>query len=132
MRKYTLLIFFIILNAQVWQSSFTAGSFDDNNSFMGGSEVLQLVSHKNKLFASISYWQDESNIWYGGSNPNIGWSQVILLNNLNDFNLSDIDQVKFLEKATSEGIFDESDLLNLYKKFQYEIDDLINYEDASS
>ena len=53
-----------------------------------------------------------------------------LLKNLNDFNLSDIDQVKFLEKATSEGIFDEKDLLNLYKKFQFEIDDLINYEDA--
>ena len=46
---------------------------------MGGSEVLQLVSHKNKLFASISYWQDESNIWYGGNNSNIGWSQIISL-----------------------------------------------------
>ena len=43
---------------------------------------------------------------------------------------NDIDQVKFLEKAISEGIFDEKDLLNLYKKFQFEIDDLINYEDA--
>tara|TARA_Y100000996_G_scaffold56673_1_gene38480 strand:+ start:47 stop:316 length:270 start_codon:yes stop_codon:yes gene_type:complete len=66
MRKYILLIFFVILNAQFWESSFAAGNFDDNNNFMGGSEVLQLVSHKNKLFASVSYWQDESNIWYGG------------------------------------------------------------------
>jgi len=80
MRKYTLLIFFVILNAQVWESSFVAGNFDDNNNFMGGSEVLQLVSHKNKLFASVSYWQDESNIWYGGDDPNIGWSQIISLN----------------------------------------------------
>ena len=79
MRKYTLLIFFVILNAQVWESSFAAGNFDDNNNFMGGSEVLQLVSHKNKLFASVSYWQDESNIWYGGDDPNIGWSQILSL-----------------------------------------------------
>ena len=79
MRKYTLLIFFVILNAQVWESSFAAGNFDDNNNFMGGSEVLQLVSHKNKLFASVSYWQDESNIWYGGEDSNIGWSQILSL-----------------------------------------------------
>jgi len=78
------LIFFVILNAQVWESSFTAGTFDFNDNFMGGSEVLQLVSHKNKIFASISYWQDESNIWYGGSNSNIGWSQIISLDSPNE------------------------------------------------
>ena len=91
MRKYVLLIFFIILNAQIWESSFTAGNFDNNNNFMGGSEVLQLVSHKNKLFASISYWQDESNIWYGGSNPNIGWAQIISLNSPNEDWSVDLD-----------------------------------------
>ena len=84
MIKYIFLIFFVIINAQVWESSFTAGSFDYNNNFMGGSEVLQLVSHKNKLFASISYWQDESNIWYGGSESNIGWSQIISLDGQNE------------------------------------------------
>ena len=91
MRKYTLLIFFVIINAQVWEKSFTAGNFDNDNNFMGGSEVLQLVSHKNKLFASISYWQDESNIWYGGDNPNIGWSQIISLNNPNEDWSVDLD-----------------------------------------
>ena len=91
MRKYTLLIFFVIVNAQVWESSFTAGNFDDNNNFMGGSEVLQLVSHKNKLFASISYWQDESNIWYGGGDSNIGWSQIISLNSPNEDWSVDLD-----------------------------------------
>ena len=91
MRKYILLIFFVIINAQVWESSFTAGAFDDNNNFMGGSEVLQLVSHKNKLFASISYWQDESNIWYGGDNSNIGWAQIISLNSPNEDWSVDLD-----------------------------------------
>ena len=91
MIKYTLLIFFVIINAQVWEKSFTAGNFDNDNNFMGGSEVLQLVSHKNKLFASISYWQDESNIWYGGDNPNIGWSQIISLNNSNEDWSVDLD-----------------------------------------
>ena len=91
MRVFICLIFFVIIDAQVWESSFTAGSFDDNNNFMGGSEVLQLVSHKNKLFASISYWQDESNIWYGGNNSNIGWAQIISLNNPNENWTVDLD-----------------------------------------
>ena len=91
MRVCICLIFFVIIDAQVWESSFTAGSFDDNNNFMGGSEVLQLVSHKNKLFASISYWQDESNIWYGGNNSNIGWAQIISLNSPNENWTVDLD-----------------------------------------
>ena len=91
MKKYIFLILFVVINAQVWETSFIAGTFDDSNNFMGGSEVLQLVSHKNKLFASISYWQDESNIWYGGTNPNIGWSQILSLNSQNEDWSVDLD-----------------------------------------
>ena len=79
MRKATLLILIFFINSQDWEKSFSAGFFDSNNNFMGGSEVLQLVSHKNELFASIGYWQDESNIWYGGDNINYGWAQILKL-----------------------------------------------------
>ncbi len=67
--------------AQSWSKSFTAGGYDSNNKFLGGSEVLQLVNHKNTLFASVGYWQDENNIWYGGTNNNIGWGQINRLDN---------------------------------------------------
>ncbi|MDG2464206.1 MAG: hypothetical protein P8M61_03885, partial [Crocinitomicaceae bacterium] len=69
------------LNAQVWSKSFTAGGYDSNNKFLGGSEVLQLVDHKNMLFASVGYWEDENNIWHGGFNNNIGWGQINRLDN---------------------------------------------------
>lgn len=69
------------LNAQVWSNSFTAGSYDSNNTLLGGSEVLQLIGHKNMLFASVGYWEDGNNIWYGGSNNNIGWGQINRLDN---------------------------------------------------
>ena len=72
---------FNVLNAQSWSKSFAAGGFDSNNTLLGGSEVLQLVDHKSMLFASIGYWQDENNIWYGGSNNNIGWGQINRLDN---------------------------------------------------
>ena len=75
---------FSLLVAEEWEESFNAGNLDVNGLFMGGSEVLHLVSHKNKLFASIGYWQDENNIWYGGDDLSIGWSQIICLENEND------------------------------------------------
>lgn len=64
------------LSAQEWSESFMAGGTDANNKFLGGSEVLQLVNHKKKLYASIGYWQDANNIWYGGANNSIGWGQI--------------------------------------------------------
>ena len=99
--------------------------YEDNNFILSDENVLYFhLSHKtDKKFLYYPSIESEEFIWKYLSNWN-------LLKNLKDFNLSDIDQVKFLEKATSEGIFDEKDLLNLYKKFQFEIDDLINYEDA--
>lgn len=80
--------------AQIWEKSFSAGDFDTNGNFLGGSEVMQLVNHKNKLYASVGYWQDASNIWYGGTNPSNGWGQIISLSGKNmpwkeDFNLGE-------------------------------------------
>ena len=77
-------LLFSFLSAQEWEQSFIAGNFDINGLFMGGSEVLNLVPHKNKLFASIGYWEDENNIWYGGNDLNLGWSQIICLENEDD------------------------------------------------
>jgi len=59
---------FSFIPAQEWQQSFIAGNLDINGLFMGGSEVLHLVPYKNKLFASIGYWEDENNIWITQSN----------------------------------------------------------------
>ena len=70
-----------ISNAQTWQKSFSSGNYDLNGQYLGGSEVLQLVSHKKMLFASVGYWQDDNNIWYGGSNNSIGWGQINSLDN---------------------------------------------------
>ena len=37
-----------------------------------------------------------------------------LLKNVETVDLEDVEQIKFVEKATSEEIFDEKELLNLY------------------
>tara|TARA_B100000989_G_scaffold270685_1_gene226939 strand:+ start:167 stop:1903 length:1737 start_codon:yes stop_codon:yes gene_type:complete len=99
--------------------------YEDNNFVLSDENILYFhLSHKtDKEFIYYPSVQSEEFIWKYLSNSN-------LFKNLNNFNLNDIDQVKFLEKATSEGIFDERDLLRLYKKFQFEINDLINYEEV--
>jgi hypothetical protein len=86
LKKLILIIFLITgafnsIQAQFWVKSFTAGGYDSNNQLLGGSEVLQLISHKKILFASVGYWQDENNIWYGGFNNSIGWGQINSLDN---------------------------------------------------
>ncbi len=64
------------VHAQAWSKSFSAGGYDSGSNLLGGSEVLQLIDHKGALYASIGYWQDGNNIWYGGSNNSIGWGQI--------------------------------------------------------
>ena len=80
-------------------------------------------------------WSDEINLEQLLTNTvnsdEFDWkylSNTNLLKNYNDTNLSNIDQVKFLEKATTEGIFEEKDLLNLYLSFQFDINQLINIQ----
>jgi len=82
---------YFALNAQTWQKSFSAGNTDVNGDYLGGSEVLNLVEHKKKLYASVGYWEDETNIWYGGSDPDIGWAQIICLDSANGSWREDFD-----------------------------------------
>ena len=62
-----------------WERSFQAGGTDANGEFMGGSTIVHLVGHKEKLYAGNSYWLDSNHYWYGGSNPNTPWGQVLRL-----------------------------------------------------
>ena len=72
-------IIFSLVCGQNWEQSYTAGNMDSEGIFMGGSEILNLETHKNRLYASLGYWEDENNIWYGGNNFNLGWAQILRL-----------------------------------------------------
>ena len=62
-----------------WERFYQAGVADLNGQYMGGSETMHIVSHNGRLFASIGYWEDSRNIWYGGKDPGAGWAQVVRL-----------------------------------------------------
>ena len=54
-----------------------------------------------------------------------------LLNNVQDIDLEDLDMVATVEKATHQKNYTEKELSNLYKRFQFTIDQLINIREAS-
>ena len=41
-----------------WIQSYDAGYLDEKGAYAGGSEIMHLVSHKGRLFASNGYWVD--------------------------------------------------------------------------
>ena len=51
-----------------------------------------------------------------------------LLESVNNIDVEDENQISLLEKATHQGNYQEFDLLNLYKRFQFSVDQLLNIQ----
>ncbi len=62
-----------------WSASFVAPCRDQAGKLAGGSQIIHLVGHQGALYAASGDWLDRHNIWYGGADPEAGWSQVLRL-----------------------------------------------------
>ena len=51
-----------------------------------------------------------------------------LLDSTSDIDTADEEKISLLEKATHERNYNEKDLLNIYKKFQFSVDQLLNID----
>ena len=54
-----------------------------------------------------------------------------LLDNIKDIELTDIDKINDIEKATHEGNYAEKELFELYKRFQFNINQLLNIKEST-
>ena len=54
-----------------------------------------------------------------------------LLDNVNDIELTNLDKIKSIEKATHEKLYEEKELFELYKRFQFNINQLINIKEST-
>ena len=54
-----------------------------------------------------------------------------LLDNINDVELTDIDRIYTIEKATHEKHYAEKELFELYKRFQFNINQLLNIKEST-
>ena len=54
-----------------------------------------------------------------------------LLDSINDIELTDIDKISSIEKATHEKHYEEKELFELYKRFQFNINQLLNIKEST-
>ena len=54
-----------------------------------------------------------------------------LLDNVKDIELTDIDKIRSIEKATHEKHYEEKELFELYKRFQFNINQLLNIKEST-
>ena len=101
------------------------GINEDENNDISQKNILDFhLSHRtNKKFSFIPDKKTEDFIWKYLSNYN-------LLEGVDDIDLEDGEKIKTIEKATHEGNYKEKDLLNLYKRFQFNVDQLINVKET--
>ncbi len=54
-----------------------------------------------------------------------------LLDNINEIELTDIEKITSIEKATHDGNYTEKELFELYKRFQFNINQLLNIKEST-
>ena len=104
------------------------------NVLMGYNEVDETLSDSNILNFHLSH-RTNQNFEYEPKldTPKFIWKYLSTSNLLKDTNLVDIEdseQVKLVEIATNEDVYEEIELLDLYKRFQFDINQLINVNDS--
>jgi len=58
-------------------------------------------------------------------------SATNLLESIQDIELTDIDKIRNIEKATHEKNYEEKELFDLYKRFQFNINQLLNIKEST-
>ena len=82
------------------------------------------LSHRTNTNFSYSPNENTSKlIWKYLSNSN-------LLETVDEIDLLDEQKIKMIEKATNEGNYKETDLFDLYKRFQFNINQLLNVKET--
>jgi hypothetical protein len=68
------------------------------------------------------------------STSNLIWkylSTANLLDNIKDVELTNMDKIKSIEKATHDKHYEEKELFELYKRFQFNINQLLNIKEST-
>ena len=105
------------------------------NYLMGYSDELQNeISDKNILEFHLSH-RTISDFKYkpNQNTPKIIWkylSSANLFEKVDDIDLENQDEILLIEKAVHEKNYNEKDLLELYKRFKFNINQLINVQES--
>ena len=110
--------------------------FEKKYNFIMGytSDDEKQISEKNILDFHLSHRTNPQFQYKPSKNTSkIIWrylSSSNLLENIDEIDLEDIEKLSLIEQATHEGNYSEKELLDLYKRFQFTINQLLNVKDA--
>ena len=105
--------------------SFIMGYTSDDEKQISEKNILDFhLSHRtNPQFQYIPSKNTSKIIWRYLSSSN-------LLENIDEIDLEDIEKLSLIEQATHEGNYSEKELLDLYKRFQFTINQLLSVKDT--
>ena len=104
--------------------NFIMGYTSDDEKQISEKNILDFhLSHRtNPQFQYIPSKNTSKIIWRYLSSSN-------LLENIDEIDLEDIEKLSLIEQATHEGNYSEKELLDLYKRFQFTINQLLSVKD---
>jgi hypothetical protein len=118
------------------ESGFNDEYFEDKINFLLGYETKNIkdISEKNILDFHLAH-QTNSNFSFEPKNSTdkIIWqylSSANLLSSFKETEISDLEKISTIETAVHNKNYPEKDLLDLYKRFQFNINQLLNANDA--
>ena len=101
------------------------GYSSENDGELSDKDILDFhLSHR--INAELKYKPNNNT-------PKIIWkylSSSNLLQNVSDIDLENIEEISIIENATHEKIYEEKDLFELYKRFQFNINQLLTANDT--
>tara|TARA_Y100001935_G_scaffold238468_1_gene225122 strand:- start:163 stop:1902 length:1740 start_codon:yes stop_codon:yes gene_type:complete len=104
------------------------------NILMGYTSKDDTISDENILYFHISHKTNNAfNYEPKINSPRYIWSYLSssnILKNINSFDIENPEDLRLLERATHENVFDERELLDTYKKFQFNLTQLLNAKDS--
>ena len=110
--------------------------FENKINFLLGynSEIDVSISEKSIFDFHLAH-QTNPNFYFEPTDKTskIIWkylSSSNLLNSFNEIDLSEIDKISTIEKATHNKNYPEKDLFEIYKRFQFNINQLLNVENS--
>ena len=118
------------------ESGFKDEFYENKFNFLMGyiEKADNKISDKNILNFHLSHRINPEFIYQPSENtPKFIWkylSSSNLLENINTINLEDGDKIFLIEKATHEKNYEEKELFELYKRFQFNINQLLNVKDS--
>jgi len=106
--------------------NFLMGYTNEPNVEISDDTILDFhLSHRtNPQFKFETKDSTSKQIWKYSSTSN-------LLDSIKDIELTDIDKVNSIEKATHEKHYSEKELFELYKRFQFNINQLLNIKEST-